>query len=486
MATNIISQEESKLDKPKQHLLIQKITNLISTGDDNTSYKKTIDKLARKLLEEVGTERTTERPINIIENNLKKLEIEKQELEENKTKKIQLEEINKKIKNEQTEKINGLEIIKAIKRKKEEENIEEEIIKINEKSLEEIKNKKEKINENKKEEKINKKEKNNLIYILIFTIILILTVASFLINANNLIKYILLFLSILAFIFLGIKINKDIKIKNKKIEEKNKIKKEQEILENLISEKNEEIKKLKNKKEEKNNAQKIEIKNKYNLSEKIIEDYFACNLEEIKNILEKKENEIKSASLKIHEVEIESKSIMANLEKAAQIEEEIQNQKEKKQELVKLSNAIQIAKQTIEEAYDEMKNKVTPEFTKNLSKAAEQISQNRYKNVKFSDEEGLTVEKENGEFIGANRLSTGTIDQMYLSLRLSIASQISKEKIPIILDEAFAYYDDERLKSSMQYLAENYKEYQIIILTCSTREKEALEELKLKYNEITM
>ena len=107
---------------------------------------------------------------------------------------------------------------------------EDEIIKINEKSLEEIKNKKEKINENKKEEKINKKEKNNLIYILIFTIILILTVASFLINANNLIKYILLFLSILAFIFLGIKINKDIKIKNKKIEEKNKIKKEQEIL----------------------------------------------------------------------------------------------------------------------------------------------------------------------------------------------------------------------------------------------------------------
>lgn len=486
MATNIISQEESRLDKPKQHLLIQKITNLISTGNDNTSYKKTIDKLTKKLLEEVGTERTTERPINIIENNLKKLEMEKNELEENKIKKIQLEEINKKIKKEQIEKTNQLEIIKEIKKKKEEENIEEEIIKINEKSLEEIKNKIAKINENKKEKNINKKEKNNLIYILIFIINLIFTVTSFLTNTDNLIKYILLFLSITIFIFLSLKINKSIKIKNKETEEKNKIKKEQEILENLIIEKKEEIKKLKNKKEEKNNIHKTEIKNKYNLSEKIIEDYFACNLEEIKNILEKKENEIKNADLKMHEVEIENKSIMLNLEKSAQIEEDIQEQKERKKELVKLSNAIQIAKQTIEEAYDEMKNKVTPEFTKNLSKSAEQISQKRYKNVKFSDEEGLTVEKENGEYISANCLSTGTIDQMYLSLRLSIASQISKEKIPIILDEAFVYYDNERLKSSMLYLIENYNEYQIIILTCNTREKQALEELNFKYNEIKM
>lgn len=75
---------------------------------------------------------------------------------------------------------------------------------------------------------------------------------------------------------------------------------------------------------------------------------------------------------------------------------------------------------------------------------------------------------------------------MYFALRLSIACRISKEKLPIILDEAFAYYDEERLKNTIEYLNENYKDYQILMLTCSTREKQALEELKIPYNEITL
>ena len=75
---------------------------------------------------------------------------------------------------------------------------------------------------------------------------------------------------------------------------------------------------------------------------------------------------------------------------------------------------------------------------------------------------------------------------MYFALRLSIASKISKEKLPIILDETFAYYDEERLKSTIEYLNENYKDYQILILSCSTREKQALEELKIAYNEIIL
>lgn len=75
---------------------------------------------------------------------------------------------------------------------------------------------------------------------------------------------------------------------------------------------------------------------------------------------------------------------------------------------------------------------------------------------------------------------------MYFALRLSITYEISKEKLPIILDETFAYYDEERLKSTIEYLNENYKDYQILMLTCSTREKQALEELKIPYNEITL
>ena len=86
----------------------------------------------------------------------------------------------------------------------------------------------------------------------------------------------------------------------------------------------------------------------------------------------------------------------------------------------------------------------------------------------------------------AERLSIGTIDQLYLSLRLAMLDEISKEKVPIILDEAFAYYDNERLKNILTYLTTEFKNRQIIIFTCTQREKDILRQMKLNYNYIEL
>ena len=58
--------------------------------------------------------------------------------------------------------------------------------------------------------------------------------------------------------------------------------------------------------------------------------------------------------------------------------------------------------------------------------------------------------------------------------------------MPIILDEAFAYYDEERLENILSYLANEYREKQIIIFTCTDREKEILRQLNLNYNLIQL
>ena len=79
-------------------------------------------------------------------------------------------------------------------------------------------------------------------------------------------------------------------------------------------------------------------------------------------------------------------------------------------------------------------------------------------------------------------MSIGTIDQLYLSLRLSAMNEISEEKMPIILDEAFAFYDNERLENIIKFINNNYKENQVIIFTCSNREKDILEKLNIEYN----
>ena len=71
---------------------------------------------------------------------------------------------------------------------------------------------------------------------------------------------------------------------------------------------------------------------------------------------------------------------------------------------------------------------------------------------------------------------------MYLSLRLSALKEISEEKMPIILDEAFAYFDNERLRNILKYISQEYSDYQILIFTCSNREKENLDSLNIPYN----
>ena len=64
--------------------------------------------------------------------------------------------------------------------------------------------------------------------------------------------------------------------------------------------------------------------------------------------------------------------------------------------------------------------------------------------------------------------------------------EISKEKVPIILDEVFAYFDMNRLKNILKYLSAEYNDRQIIILTCTKREEEILNEEKIKFNLIKM
>ena len=104
----------------------------------------------------------------------------------------------------------------------------------------------------------------------------------------------------------------------------------------------------------------------------------------------------------------------------------------------------------------------------------------------FNDEEGLIVELENGNYVPASKLSIGTIDQLYLSLRLSMVEELSKETMPIILDEAFAYFDTERLENILKYINEKFIGHQIIIFTCTNREKEILKNLNINFNNIEL
>ena len=232
------------------------------------------------------------------------------------------------------------------------------------------------------------------------------------------------------------------------------------------------------------NQIKNEFKNKVDENE--IDYLLSENKTAINNILESLEGELSSLKIQLHTNEIDYNNILKKLEEKAKIEENLQGALYNKKEILKLEKEINIAKTALERAYDKMRKEITPKFTKNLSSIVDKLSDGKYNKINFIDGEGLIVELENGEYINANRLSVGTIDQLYLSLRLSAMQEITKERMPIILDETFAYYDNSRLENILKYIDKEFKENQIIIFSCSNREKEIFEKNGIKYNSITL
>jgi len=483
-STTMITQKQVVLDKSEQQILTQKMANILSTGEETISYKKAIEKLNKKLLEEVGTERTTERPINIINKKIEKLNHEKNNIEINNFRKEELEKKEKEIEKEILAKNREIELIKEIKKIKEKNIIEEEKIKINKNLMEEENSK---INELKEKFKNTEKIEKSKNYILWISIVL--TVISMaLIFIHKLFIVGTAIFTIIDFLVFVINYLKNKQKRQRQKEQENKIINEIEMIKNNIKEKEEKIESIQNEINSNIQVKIKEIKNRYQgeIAEEKINLLSKEEQEKLNNKQENLENSISAMKIKLTTNKIEHDNLIKETEEKIKIEEQLESLKEEKEELRHLGNAINIAKQALENAYIKMKDEITPKFTKTLSETIQEISGGKYQNIKFREGEGITVELENGEYIAANKLSVGTIDQLYLSLRLSAIEEITEEKMPIILDETFAYYDTERLTNILKHIHEKYKENQMIIFTCSNREKEILEKESIKYTYINL
>ena len=232
--------------------------------------------------------------------------------------------------------------------------------------------------------------------------------------------------------------------------------------------------------------EKEKLKNTYRTKVDIYEINKLINAADTNAKLEEIQNEINDKKLELHRIELNKNNIMPQLEDLAQIEEELVSTEEEYDGLMKKNNSIIVVKQALEDAYEKMKSNVTPKFTNSLSENIAKISNNKYNKVAINDENGMMVELASGEYVPAERLSLGTIDQLYLSLRLSMNTEVSNENMPVILDEAFAYYDDDRLENILKFLADNYKDKQIIILTCTNREEQIYNKLGYQFNKVRL
>ncbi len=511
MSTVVVGQQDVKLGKQEQNILVQKIANLVGTGDDNVSYKRAIDRINRRQLDEVGTSKSREKPINIMSRKIQNLEEEKQNLDKYKNFKYEIEENKNNLEEEIYNLENENNLLKEIRKIKNEEELENEKIKIKENIKKENNEKinliKNKINEIKKENKnileknnekiTSKKYKINKKLILTFILLIIINILQFIFIKNNIFKYIFL-LTVPTFLIFSIFLENK-KIKKQKNKEKNNLinlekinieinnfNNEINLLENNNINLEKEINNLKNSLILKINFEKEKIKNNYlnKIEKNRINNLI--NSENQNYEIENLQNKINNKKIELHSLELDKKNIEPKLDNLSKIEEELVNDKNKMLTLQKINLSFELAKEILNTSYEKMKNTVTPKFTQELSKNISTITNGKYNNILFNDEVGLIVELEDGNYVPASKLSVGTIDQLYLSLRLSMVEELSEENMPIILDETFAYYDTERLENILKYINEKFKNHQIIIFTCTNREEKILENANINFNKIEL
>ncbi|MBR2708653.1 MAG: AAA family ATPase [Clostridia bacterium] len=535
MTSSMVTEQASVvIDQTSQNFVIQKIANMAETGDERISYDNAQKYLTKKRNEEVGTDKTKNRPINNLYKEKHELINEKVELESFTGEQY---EINEKIKNVLKQKEKNERLLEFAKRYK---NIIDQEIEFNNKitiyndSLNENERQKEfvlkqkmeiekkltieeekldndiRLQEKRDSEKkleieiLNKnKEKKNKILIAVSIVLIVLGLVLMFINLIP----VSIVLGVIAIVFLLVR-RQSVKKVQKIIDEKM-----AENVQNTFEEQKIEIEKIRNQLKEcdlkldvlkknsediRSNIEKINYQIKENESQslrKLVSEFEDLSESEYLEILNKDKIEDKieilqnlknDSEIEIQKYEYRKKYIIPKIERLAEVEEKIYEVDEKEQELQKEADAILIASNILKEAYEEMKENVAPKFTEDLSNAISHISNNKYSKVLTNDKEGIIVEKETGEYVSAKALSMGTIDQLYLSLRFAITKEASNQVMPIILDEPFAFYDRERLSNILKYISEKFANNQILLFTCTSREVEILSELNIKFNLIEL
>ena len=135
--------------------------------------------------------------------------------------------------------------------------------------------------------------------------------------------------------------------------------------------------------------------------------------------------------------------------------------------------ALVIAQETLAAARVELQRRFAPRITKQAQKLLARMTDGRYHSVTMRDDFSLQAGAAQEETLhDALWRSDGTMDQLYLALRLAVAEELTPQA-PLILDDVLVRFDDERMRSAVTILRELAENRQVILFTCQGRENDA-------------
>ena len=343
--------------------------------------------------------RSQDRPINLVSKKLETIKQEKEYLSQFIEKKYSLEESKQKLEEQIKEQQINIEVLNQLKEAQKQYELQREKVKVSESTIKEYQRTIDEIIYKKGTSSKEKTTKQNFIPIITAILFIVLSILSVFIIKNDIVSAITIVFAIINILYVGYEqYRRKLAFhtaKQKRNKDKEKMATQVEIMQ-------ESIKKLEKQKEEQEKKMQTEYEKAL---EKIRNSYIGMiPIKTIDELLSKKEasieievakNKIGESKLKLQSIGLDRGNIIPKLENLGTLEEEAAKLEEEYKILTFQNEAIELAKQELEQAYSQMKKKVTPQFTTKLSQIMKEISNGIYTNIKLDEKDGLIVEMEN-------------------------------------------------------------------------------------------
>lgn len=186
------------------------------------------------------------------------------------------------------------------------------------------------------------------------------------------------------------------------------------------------------------------------------------------------EEQRKRLRWKIEEHRQEYQELSRELDNLQEAEEELLECTEAELDCMRRIRALDLASERMQQIARETARDFRTEFQKDASGILKELTDGAYQTLRLEENGTLTL-YDGIRNLSLYQVSEGTAQQTYFAFRMAAANVLLPEDFPILLDEAFACYDDYRLKSALKWLRK--QERQVIIFSCQKREREVLDTL---------
>lgn len=204
------------------------------------------------------------------------------------------------------------------------------------------------------------------------------------------------------------------------------------------------------------------------LEKPALSDELTCSMEQTVYLLEQNRDEIQ----KLLQRQGLYQGSMETLGNQAELEGQLRQLRKRIGKLNRTYAALELAQATLATATAELQRRFAPQIAKQAQEIFGQLTDGRYDRLTLSQDMSLQAGAEEESVLHtAQWRSEGTVDQMYLSLRIAVSKALTPDA-PLILDDALVRFDDVRHAAAMEILKQQAQHRQIILFTCQNREEQ--------------